>query len=155
LSPRRRRLSGTVAQENMHGELFSAPSSLDFAHWERTLNAEQQVCKLLLTLPPKEAGNACRACHSDTPDCTVRAPVFQHVWAHAHVVLVGALHPRQTYREAVLRVLGLSLERHLQNSHRVLQRARWSGLRRSGCCRRWESTRSCPQARSSLAATIR
>src|SRR5262245_28372911 len=42
-----------------------------------TLKAEQQVCKLDLTLEPKEVRNAHGPCCSDTVDCKVRALVFQ------------------------------------------------------------------------------
>jgi hypothetical protein len=58
------------------------------------------------------------------------APVFsQRVWEHAQVLVVGALlAPGKRTVTAVLRVMGLSQERHLQNYHRVLNRAQWSSL---------------------------
>jgi DDE superfamily endonuclease len=40
----------------------------------------------------------------------------------------GAAAPGQRTVTAVLRVMGLSQERHFQNYHRVLNRARWSSL---------------------------
>lgn len=59
------------------------------------------------------------------------APLFsKRVWAHAQVLLVGALlAPGKRTVTAVLRVMGLSQERHFQNYHRVLNRARWSSLK--------------------------
>jgi hypothetical protein len=58
------------------------------------------------------------------------APVFsKRVWEHAQVLVVGALlAPGKRTVSAVLRVMGLSQERHFQNYHRVLNRARWSSL---------------------------
>ena len=58
------------------------------------------------------------------------APRFsKRVWEHVQVLMVGALlAPGQRTVTAVLRVMGLSHERHFQNYHRVLNRARWSGL---------------------------
>jgi hypothetical protein len=53
----------------------------------------------------------------------------KRVWAHAQVLVAGALlAPGQRTVTAVLRVMGLSHERHFQNYHRVLNRARWSSL---------------------------
>ena len=53
----------------------------------------------------------------------------KRVWAHAQVLVVGALlAPGKRTVTAVLRVMGLSQERHFQNYHRVLNRARWSSL---------------------------
>ena len=58
------------------------------------------------------------------------APLFSRpVWSHAQVLLVGALlcqGPRTV--SAALRVLGLGQARGFVNYHRVLSRARWSGL---------------------------
>jgi hypothetical protein len=56
------------------------------------------------------------------------APLFsKRVWARAQVLLVGAiLTPGTRTVAAVLRVMGLSEERHFQNYHRVLNRAQWS-----------------------------
>lgn len=58
------------------------------------------------------------------------APLFsKRVWAHAQVLVVGALlAPGKRTVTAALRVMGLSQERHFQNYHRVLNRARWSSL---------------------------
>jgi len=58
------------------------------------------------------------------------APVFsKRVWEHVQVLVVGALLASgQRTVTAVLRVMGLSQERHFQNYHRVLNRARWSSL---------------------------
>src|SRR5215470_7124106 len=58
------------------------------------------------------------------------APVFsKRVWEHVQVLMVGELlAPGQRTVTAVLRVMGLSQERHFQNYHRVLNRARWSSL---------------------------
>jgi DDE superfamily endonuclease len=53
----------------------------------------------------------------------------KRVWEHAQVLVVGALlAPGKCTVTAVLRVMGLSQERHFQNYHRVLNRARWSSL---------------------------
>lgn len=51
-------------------------------------------------------------------------------WEHARVLLIGTLlaqGPRTV--TAALRVMGLSAERCFERYHRVLNRARWSGLR--------------------------
>ena len=58
------------------------------------------------------------------------APLFsKRVWEHAQVLVVGALlAPGKRTVTAVLRVMGLSQERHYQNYHQVLNRARWSSL---------------------------
>lgn len=60
----------------------------------------------------------------------VFAPVFSaRVWQRAQVLLIGAiLTPGRRTVAAVLRVMGLSDERRFKNYHRVLSRARWSGL---------------------------
>ena len=54
-------------------------------------------------------------------------PVFsRRVWQHALVLLAGAiLAPGKRTVTAVLRVMGLSDDRHFQNYHRVLNRAIW------------------------------
>ena len=53
----------------------------------------------------------------------------KRVWAHVQVLVVGALlAPSRRTVTAVLGVMGLSQERHFQNYHRVLNRARWSSL---------------------------
>ncbi len=58
------------------------------------------------------------------------APVFsKRVWEHVQVLVVGALlAPGQRTVTAVLRVMGLSQERHFQNYYRALNRTRWSTL---------------------------
>jgi hypothetical protein len=56
------------------------------------------------------------------------APVFsRRVWLRVQVLLLGAiLAPGQRTVTAVLRIMGLSGEKHFQNFHRVLNRAVWS-----------------------------
>lgn len=58
----------------------------------------------------------------------VFAPLFSKVvWQHAQVLLLGAiLAPGQRTVAAVLRIVGLSGEKHFQTYHRVLNRAVWS-----------------------------
>lgn len=54
----------------------------------------------------------------------------QPVWCHMQVLWMGTVlcrGPRTTVA-AVLRVMGLSAERRFAKYHRVLSRARWSGL---------------------------
>ncbi|WP_026596123.1 IS701 family transposase [Methylohalobius crimeensis] len=60
----------------------------------------------------------------------VFAPLFsKRVWQRAQVLLIGAiLTPGRRTVAAVLRVMGLGEERRFKNYHRVLSRARWSGL---------------------------
>ncbi len=58
------------------------------------------------------------------------APLFsESVWSRARTLLIGAIlvSGRRTVA-SVLRVMGLSEERRYKNYHRVLSRARWSGL---------------------------
>jgi hypothetical protein len=58
------------------------------------------------------------------------APLFSApVWKHVQVLLIGALlcHGPRTVA-AVLRVMGLGGEKRFEKYHRVLSRARWSGL---------------------------
>jgi hypothetical protein len=51
----------------------------------------------------------------------------KRIWEHVHILLLGAiLAPRQRTVSAILRIMGLSTERHFQNFHRVLNRAIWS-----------------------------
>jgi hypothetical protein len=59
---------------------------------------------------------------------TTFAPVFsRRVWLQVQVLLLGAiLAPGQRTVTAVLRIMGLSTEKHFQNFHRVLNRAIWS-----------------------------
>lgn len=56
------------------------------------------------------------------------APLFSTaIWPYAQVLLIGAiLTPGQRTVTAVLRIMGLSDEKHFQNYHRVLNRAKWS-----------------------------
>jgi len=56
------------------------------------------------------------------------APAFgKRIWERAKVLVVGAiLTPGQRTVASVLRVMGLSHEKHFQNYHRVLNRATWS-----------------------------
>jgi hypothetical protein len=60
----------------------------------------------------------------------VFAPVFSKpVWPHVKVLLTGAmLAPGRRTVASVLRVMGLSTTPHVQNDHRVLNRAAWSPL---------------------------
>ena len=53
----------------------------------------------------------------------------KRIWEHAKILLMGAiLCPAERTVTAVLRVMGLSREKHFQNYHRVLNRAVWSSL---------------------------
>jgi DDE superfamily endonuclease len=56
------------------------------------------------------------------------APLFsERVWLHASGLLLGAiLTPGPRTVTGALRVMGLALERHFTNYHRVLNRATWS-----------------------------
>ncbi len=58
------------------------------------------------------------------------APVFsERVWRQVQVLWLGAiLAPGKRTVTSVLRVMGLSQNRHFQNYHRVLNRAVWSSL---------------------------
>ena len=58
------------------------------------------------------------------------APVFsRRVWRYARVLVAGALlTPGKRTVAAALRVTGLSSMRRFERYHRVLNRARWSGL---------------------------
>jgi hypothetical protein len=61
---------------------------------------------------------------------TMFGPIFsKRIWHRAQVLLVGAIlaHGQRTVT-AVLRVMGLSADKHFQNYHRVLNRAAWSSL---------------------------
>ena len=57
-------------------------------------------------------------------------PIFSNrVWQHAQTLLIGAiLAPGKRTVTSILRIMGLSLETHFQNYHRVLNRANWSNL---------------------------
>ena len=51
----------------------------------------------------------------------------ERVWEWAKVLLIGAiLAPGERTVAAILRVMGCSDEKHFQNYHRVLNRAKWS-----------------------------
>jgi hypothetical protein len=56
------------------------------------------------------------------------APVFsKRIWNHVQILLLGAiLTPNQRTVTAVLRIMGLSQDKHFQNYHRLLNRAVWS-----------------------------
>jgi DDE superfamily endonuclease len=56
------------------------------------------------------------------------APLFDsRVWSYAQLLLVGAiLAPGKRTVTSVLRIVGRGNERHFQNYHRVLNRARWN-----------------------------
>ncbi len=58
----------------------------------------------------------------------VFAPLFSNcLWTHVQVLVVGAmLTPGPRTVTAILRIMGLSHERHFQTYHRVLNRAVWS-----------------------------
>src|SRR5438270_2067042 len=58
------------------------------------------------------------------------APVFsRRVWAHVQVLLAGTLlSPARRTVAAALRVLGLAQLKQFHRYHRVLSRAKWSGL---------------------------
>ncbi len=60
----------------------------------------------------------------------VFAPIFsERIWQHVQILVIGAiLAPGKRTVTAVLRIMGLSQEKHFQNYHRVLNRAIWSGL---------------------------
>jgi hypothetical protein len=62
------------------------------------------------------------------------APLFlQRSWRHAEMLLIGAiLAPGKRTVTSILRITGLSRERHFVNYHRVLSRTRWSGRDKSG-----------------------
>jgi hypothetical protein len=59
------------------------------------------------------------------------APLFLYrTWRHAEVLLLGAiLAPGKRTITSILRISGLSRERHFVNYHRVLSRAPWSARR--------------------------
>ena len=57
-------------------------------------------------------------------------PYFTNrIWSHIQLLLIGSLlTPGQRTVTAILRILGLSQEKHFQTYHRVLIRAVWSSL---------------------------
>src|SRR5437667_733399 len=67
--------SGQAVREE--GQAFQTASQLDFIHLEKALKAERQVCKLALTLVPKEVRHAHCPCRSDTADCKICPRIFQ------------------------------------------------------------------------------
>src|SRR5688500_16557412 len=64
------------------------------------------------------------------PLIIVFEPLFtKPIWEHAKVLLLGALLTRgKRTVTACLRAVGLSQEKHFQNYHRVLNRAKWDSL---------------------------
>jgi DDE superfamily endonuclease len=61
---------------------------------------------------------------------SVFAPYFtKRIWSHVQVMVIGAvLAPGKRTVTSVLRIMGLSREKHFQNYHRILNRASWSSL---------------------------
>jgi hypothetical protein len=56
----------------------------------------------------------------------------KRIWEHVKILFIGGiLCPAERTVTAVLRVMGLSEEKHFQNYHRVLNRAVWSSLEAS------------------------
>jgi hypothetical protein len=56
----------------------------------------------------------------------------KRVWQHVQILLLGAiLAPGQRTVTAILRIMGLSSDKHFQNFHRVLNRGIWSSLEAS------------------------
>jgi hypothetical protein len=67
------------------------------------------------------------------------APLFsERVWLHAQVLLLGAiLSPGPRTVTGALRVMGLAMESHFTNYHRVLNRATWSARQGRRILLRW------------------
>jgi hypothetical protein len=62
----------------------------------------------------------------------------KRIWHAVQVLLIGAiLTPGQRTVAAVLRIMGLEVEPHFQNYHRVLNRAQWSNLEVSSLLLAW------------------
>jgi hypothetical protein len=61
---------------------------------------------------------------------SIFAPFFTNrIWTYVQVMVMGAiLAPGKRTVTSVLRIMGLSQEKHFQNYHRVLNRATWSSL---------------------------
>jgi len=61
---------------------------------------------------------------------SIFAPFFtKRIWSQVQVMIIGAiLTPGKRTVTSVLRIMGLSGEKHFQNYHRVLNRAKWSSL---------------------------
>jgi hypothetical protein len=68
------------------------------------------------------------------PDYTTIFELFKpyftnRIWSHVTLLLLGSiLTPGQRTVTAILRILGMSQEKHFQTYHRVLNRAVWSSL---------------------------
>jgi hypothetical protein len=70
----------------------------------------------------------------------------QRIWHSVQILLIGAiLTPGQRTVAAVLRVMGLEAEKHFQNYHRVLNRARWSSLEAADLLLAWLVKTFAPQ----------
>ena len=83
---------------------------------EVTLKAERQVCKVLLTLLPKEVRNVAHACHFDAMDCTICPLIVQAgVGARPGPDSGSAAGAGQTDRDGGVAILGLAQEPHFQN----------------------------------------
>ena len=53
----------------------------------------------------------------------------KRIWSHVQILVIGAiLAPGKRTVTSVLLIMELSQEKHFQNFHRVLSRARWSSL---------------------------
>jgi len=69
----------------------------------------------------------------------------QPVWHHVQVLWMGAVLCRGPRTVAsVLRVMGLGGERRFEKYHRVLNRARWSGLQGAKILLVSSDTKNCP-----------
>jgi DDE superfamily endonuclease len=63
---------------------------------------------------------------------SIRTLFWKRTWEHAQILLWGAiLAPGKRTVTSALRSMGLSQDRHFENHHRVLNRARWSCLKAS------------------------
>lgn len=63
-----------------------------------------------------------------------RSHFSKRLWPLAMLLIVGAiLAPGKRTVTAILRIMGMSQERHFQNYHRVLSRGVWSNLALSAC----------------------
>jgi hypothetical protein len=62
----------------------------------------------------------------------------KHIWQPVHILLmVAILAPEQRTVTAILRIMGLSAEKHFQNYHQVLNRAIWSSREASQVLLGW------------------
>jgi hypothetical protein len=68
--------------------------------------------------------------HEYYPILSIFAPYFtKRIWSYVQVMVMGAiLAPGKRTVTSVLRIMGLSQEKHFQSYHRVLNRAKWSSL---------------------------